>query len=80
MKICTRKEYLDFLATEGTGVTEVPQDRECVGVIQSVGLRSEVRAQVLYFKHADQPQFMIDVREVWPGKKAPRSLEDAAAG
>jgi hypothetical protein len=47
------------------------------GVTQSVDPSGEVRAQVMYFKHA-APQFMIGVRTAWePGKKKLRSLQDA---
>jgi hypothetical protein len=47
------------------------------GVTQSVDPSGEVRAQVMYFKHA-APQFMIGGRTAWqPGKKKLRSLEDA---
>lgn len=77
MKIVKRAEYLEFIAKLDSGIEEGAQDGEVAGVIQSVDPSGEVRAQVMYFKHA-APQFMIGVRTAWqPGKKKLRSHEDA---
>lgn len=78
MKIVSREQYLKFLSAQGMAVQEVAHDREVTGLVQTVDSNSEVKAQVVYFKHADTPQYMIDVREPWGDVRRARSLEDAA--